>query len=87
MKLGEVIGHIWSTKKDENLNGHKFMVVKDIINDGSETFVAVDRIGAGIGDKVLITTGSSARKAVNSEAPVDAAIVGVVDEVDVEGRI
>ncbi|MGL4589949.1 MAG: EutN/CcmL family microcompartment protein [Mycoplasmatales bacterium] len=82
MKVGLVVGHVWATKKDEKLNGFKFMVVKDTLNKSGNYFVAVDQVGAGIGDKVLVATGSSARKSFEKESSVDAAIVGVVDEID-----
>ncbi len=82
MILSEVIGNVWATKKEDSLSGLKLMIVKRIENSGiSETFIAVDVVGAGIGEKVLVTTGSSARKALkNQDSPVDAAIVGIIDE-------
>lgn len=87
MIIGEVIGNIWATRKEESLSGLKLMVVKriDTVNSGnSDSFVAVDCVGAGIGERVLVTTGSSARKALdNTSAPVDATIVGIIDEVEV----
>lgn len=87
MIICEVIGNVWATRKDESLSGSKLMVVKRADREGSvgmESFVAVDCVGAGIGDRVLVTTGSSARKALdNQDGPVDAAIVGIIDEVEV----
>lgn len=81
MVQGKVIGSIVSTQKVESLVGFKFMVVK-LDYDGG-TLVAVDTVGAGIGERVLVSTGSPARLAVPSHsynAPVDAAIVGIIDK-------
>jgi ethanolamine utilization protein EutN len=88
MIICEVIGNVWATRKEDSLNGLKLMVVKrvDIANTGSdnnEIFVAVDFIGAGIGERVLVVTGSSARKSLGrDDIPVDATIVGIIDEVE-----
>lgn len=84
MIIAEVKGNVWATRKETSLNGLKLMVVQsiDLINPGipQESFVAVDCVGAGIGERVLITMGSSARKAVACpDIPVDAAIVGILD--------
>lgn len=85
MIIGIVIGNVWATKKEETLNGLKLMIVQRVDLADSEMregFVAVDCVGAGIGERVLVATGSSARKALrNPETPVDAAIVGILDEV------
>ncbi len=90
MIIGEVVGNVWATRKNESLNGLKLMVVKRVDSYKStenERFVAVDFVGAGIGDKVLVTTGSSARIAMdNPDSPVDATIVGIIDEVEVMGK-
>ena len=84
MMIGIVIGNVWATRKEDSLNGLKLMVVQRVdLADGQahESFVAVDCVGAGIGERVLVVNGSSARKALrNQEAPVDAAIVGILDE-------
>lgn len=80
MILGKVTGSIVSTRKQENLIGSKFMVVEPL-EKNKEKFIAVDMIGAGIGETVLVATGSAARVGCGmSEAPIDAAIVGIVDE-------
>ncbi len=82
MLKGLVIGNVVSTKKQESLTGSKFLEVR-IIENNAETdkyMVAVDSVGAGIGEVVLITTGSSARLALRNQfEPVDAVIVGIVD--------
>ena len=83
MILAQVVGSVVSTCKNEKLAGYKFMIAQPIENDKlkDKFFVAVDGVGAGIGEKVLIATGSAARLGIqNAEAPVDATIVGIVDE-------
>ena len=82
MLKGIIRGNIVSTRKQDALVGAKFMEVQ-IIENGEKTdkyIVAVDSVGAGIGETVLITTGSSARIAMkNQNYPCDAVIVGIVD--------
>lgn len=83
MILGRVYGSVVSTHKLESLIGSKFMLVQCIENNQlvDKFLVAVDGVGAGIGEDVIITQGSSARKGMrNPEAPVDALIVGILDE-------
>ena len=82
MFVGKVVGSIVSTRKNENLIGSKFMVVEPLAELGgtSANIVAIDNVGAGIGEVVLVATGSAARIGCNmADAPVDAAIVGIVD--------
>jgi len=90
--IGKVVGNVVSTKKNEGLIGTKLLVVKPIKEkDGSgnlieeERFiVAVDSVGAGIGELVLLVTGSTATKITNDpHAPVDAAVVGIIDEIEI----
>ena len=82
MLKGIVISNIVSTRKQAALVGSKFLEVR-LIENGKDTekyVIAVDSVGAGIGETVLLTTGSSARLALhNIEAPVDAVVVGIVD--------
>ncbi|MBQ9085514.1 MAG: EutN/CcmL family microcompartment protein [Clostridia bacterium] len=82
MLRGIIKGHIVSTKKQAALVGSKFMEVQ-LLKNGQPTdeyIIAIDSVGAGIGEVVLITTGSSARLALNNtSAPADAVIVGIVD--------
>lgn len=83
MIVGKVIGSIVSTRKNDNLVGNKFMLVEplEVIGDTSNRIVAVDNIGAGIGEIVLVALGSAARIGCGMDtAPVDAAIVGIVDD-------
>lgn len=89
MKVAKVIGNIWATRKEEKLAGYKLLIVQPVnILDGSDDklpIVAVDMIGAGVGEKVLIVNGSSARGAVgNQDVPVDAAVVGIVDDQEID---
>lgn len=88
MIICKVVGNVWATRKEETLSGEKLMIVQrlDIEEKGSEkVFVAVDCVGAGIGEQVLVTTGSSARMALrNHDAPVDASIVGIIDEIQAQ---
>lgn len=87
MEIGRVVGNVWATRKDEKLNGQKFLIVKLLKSKEEEKpgfFVAVDNVGAGVGDRVLITKGGAARQAIgNREVPIDAAIVGIIDSIDV----
>lgn len=85
MKIGKVIGNLWATRKCEHLSGEKFLIVKileqeEIFKD--ELFVACDRIGAGNGDLVLLTEGSSARKIGNDNLPIDCAVIGIIDSME-----
>ncbi len=88
MIIAKVIGNIWATKKDESLEGLKFFVVRQIGAPDAKAIVAVDGgVGAGIGDDVLVTQGSSARMIYakeHRERPVDAVIVGVIDSLEVD---
>lgn len=90
MVLGKVIGTVWSTKKDENLVGAKFLIVKQLDLDLSEKnsfVVAVDSVGAGEGEVVLIATGSSARQtAFTKNKPIDAVVMAIVDKLDIAIR-
>ncbi len=83
MIVGKVVGSIVSTRKNENLIGNKFMIVEPVSSMKAEgsTLVAIDNIGAGIGEYVLVACGSAARIGCDMEkAPVDAAIVGIIDD-------
>ena len=83
MIIGQVIGSVFSTRKSEKLVGNKFMIVRpeeSMKADGND-LVAIDIIGAGIGERVLVAQGSAARIGCDmKDAPVDAAIVGIIDE-------
>ncbi|GAB2323548.1 EutN/CcmL family microcompartment protein [Alkalibacterium sp. m-11] len=86
MQIGKVIGSLVSTQKDESLVGKKLMIVRIINSDSSETDreeVAVDTVGAGIGEYVLLTKGAAARKVFSSGADaVDNSIIGIIDSIE-----
>lgn len=87
MILGKVIGTVWATRKDEAMVGMSLQIVRHIDLDFKmkDAFVvAVDTVQAGVGDVVLVATGSSARQTtVTKNKPVDAVIMAVVDKLDV----
>ena len=74
MMIGTVTGSIWATRKAACLQGQTFLIVDTL----KGVVVAADHVGAGTGDKVILVTGSSAAK-YSMDAPVDAAIVAIVD--------
>ena len=75
MKIGTVTGSIWATRKAQSLAGQTFLVVRS----ESEELVAADLVGAGMGDRVLLVTGTVASRFC-MEAPIDAAVVAILDE-------
>ena len=87
MIIARIIGTVVSTQKDPRLSGKKLLIVRPLNVDGSETsgyVVAVDTGGAGFHERVLVVAGSSARLAQGmKDVPVDAAVVGVIDTVDI----
>jgi len=86
MIICKVVGHVWATKKEENLNGLKLMVVQEDSPDKKkkDIYVAADIVGAGIGEQVLVVSGSTARKAFGrDDVPADMAIVGIIDTLEV----
>ena len=94
MFLAKVTGSVVSTQKVETMRGQKLLVVEPFrldmtsrksLTSAGRTFVAVDTLGAGVGEMVLITQGSSARLTPETkQLPVDATIIGIVDTVHVE---
>ena len=87
MIIARILGTVVSTQKDERLQGKKLLIVKPINLDGSDQsgyLVAVDTVGAGFHERVIVVGGSSARMAEgNKDCPVDAAIIGVIDTIDI----
>lgn len=90
MYLAKVIGTVVSTSKDERLVGCKLLLTHRLGRDGAPVGnpeVTVDTVGAGNGETVIVTKGSSARFAADRrEAPIDATVVGIVDTVEIEGE-
>ena len=93
MLLGTVVGNVWATKKDPTLSGLRFLAVRPYKTDGSETaetIIAVDPLGAGIGERVLVVFGRAARHAIGKGHDVgfQTAVAAIVDKMELEdGRI
>ncbi len=90
MIMGKVIGNVWATRKEDALRGLKFLVIEPLDlyeKTAGSTLVAIDIIGAGVGETVLVVQGSSARRIYGKEEiPVDAAVVGIIDSVETESE-
>ena len=90
MKLGRIVGSVVSTRKDPSLESLKLLVVENVgtnLEKEGGYVVAVDSVGAGVGEVILYATGSSARQTkITKDRPVDAVIMAIVDSFDVEGR-
>lgn len=91
MILGKVVGTIVCTQKDESLTGKKMLLVQPVniitLQKESNPVVALDSVGAGVGELVMVVGGSSARNADGySKIAVDQAIIGIVDYIDIEGK-
>ena len=82
MITAKLIDNIWATRKAESLKGYKLMLAEVIGgNRAGQRLVVVDIISAGIGERVIVTTGSSARRMLKDDnIPVDAVVVGIIDE-------
>ena len=84
MIICKVIGHVWATKKEAGLEGLKLMVVQNEHDAKRPVHVAADVVGAGIGEQVLVVSGSTARRAFGrDDVPADMAIVGIIDSLEV----
>ena len=83
MLTAKLIDNVWATRKADSLSGYKLMLA-EVIGGGSldgQRMVVVDIISAGIGDRVIVCTGSSARRMLgDDQMPVDAVVVGIIDE-------
>ncbi len=79
MKIGTVTGSVWATRKAQCLQGQTFLM----IDVGDRLLVAADQVGAGVGDRVLLATGTVASRYC-MDAPVDAAVVAILDPVNTE---
>jgi len=90
MKMGKVVGSIVSTQKHQSLTGKKLMIVKIIDSNKKEReeIVAADNVGAGIGEYVLVSSGSTARQAfdTSNNTVIESSIVGIVDSFELRGE-
>ena len=91
MRVAKVVGTIWATRKEERLAGYKLLLVKpiDVINGSEEKspIVAVDMIGAGVGETVILVSGGGARNAAGDRnLPVDITVVGIVDDLEIDNK-
>lgn len=87
MRVGKIIGTVVATRKDEKLVGCKLMITQPLtfnLEPLGEPLIAVDTVGAGIGEVVLFTTGTAGRIAARKlDSPIDASIIGIVDSIDI----
>ncbi len=87
MLIGRIIGTVVATRKDEKLVGSKLMITQPLsfkLEPLGEPVIAIDTVGAGIGELVLYTEGTAGRIAARKlDAPIDAAIIGIVDNIDI----
>ncbi len=92
MTLGRVIGSVWATRKDEGLQGTKILIIQPVdleynIDPDHDPVIAVDSVGAGAGEIVLVAQGSSARQTkLTYNRPIDAVVMAIVDKLDVFGE-
>lgn len=91
MLMGKVVGTVVSTQKETELEGLRFLLVRGVDLEGkptASTVVAIDAVGAGIGEIVLYASGSSARQTkVTKDRPVDATIMAIVDQIEIGGKL
>ncbi|NOZ21994.1 MAG: EutN/CcmL family microcompartment protein [Planctomycetes bacterium] len=91
MQLGKVVGTVVATQRDPKLGEMKFLLVQQIDFNNKPTggyVVAVDAVGAGVGEVVMYATGSSARQTVlTDQKPCDATIMAIVDTWDIKGKV
>jgi ethanolamine utilization protein EutN len=91
MFLGKVVGTVWSTKKTPDLEGVRFLIVHpfDLDKEPTKNIVVVaDRLGAGIGETVMVAYGKAARTAIgDQEMAIEAAVVGIVDRMDIQDTL
>jgi microcompartment protein CcmK/EutM len=91
MLIGKVVGTLVATRKDEKMEGMKFLVLKQIdveAREGSGYVIAVDAVGAGLGEYVLYASGSSARQTVITDRrPCDAVIMAIIDQWEMDGEV
>ena len=89
MLIGTVVGNVWATKKDPTLAGVRFLVIRPFTTDGkesAETIVAVDPLGAGMGERVLVVFGRAARHAIGKGHDVgfQSAVAAIIDKMELD---
>lgn len=88
MVLGKVIGNLLATIKKPELVKYKLLIIEPVsiasTGKSKDCFVAIDLVGAGIGDQVVVLQGSQVQNALQEKVPADAAIVGIVESMNVE---
>lgn len=91
MHIGKIIGNVVATRKDETLTGSKLMITQPLdidLRPNGDPVIMVDTVGAGIGEVIMYTTGTASRNAAQKpNAAIDAAIIGIIDYVDVDKSI
>lgn len=91
MQLAEVIGTVVASRKEEELEGLRFLVLRPVdaqMKPSGKAVVAADAVGAGVGEVVLYASGSAARQTkLTNNRPVDAVIMAIVDQVEVSGEL
>jgi microcompartment protein CcmK/EutM len=91
MLLARVVGTVVATRKDPRLEGQKLLVLRHVSPEGHDLsgyVIAIDTVGAGYREKVIAVSGSSARMASGlKESPVDTAVVGIVDELELDDPV
>ncbi len=94
MFLGKVIGSVWATRKTDNLENLKFLVVNPLNLKKApltDVIIVADVLGAGVGETVICAYGHAARRAILPESParlsIEAAVVGIVDKIDIDDNI
>lgn len=87
MQIGRIIGTVVATRKDKSLVGNKLMITQPLnikYETDGKPLIAVDTVGAGIGEIVIYTEGTAARNAANKrDSSINAAIIGIIDNIDV----
>jgi len=91
MKLGKIVGTVVSTQKDQKIETLRLYIVRDLsvaLKENPSFVVAADSVGAGVGEVVLYASGSSARQTdMTQNRPIDATIMAIVDQIDMEGNL
>ncbi|MGI6168760.1 MAG: EutN/CcmL family microcompartment protein [Christensenellales bacterium] len=80
MILGKIVGNVVASQKVKSIVGLKLLLVQPLYSDREAVFVAADMVGAGLGEVVLVTSGEPAQNTLEKKPPIDALIVGIVDD-------